>query len=213
MSNDALTKESLAEQVYNRLKHDITHQFMKPGEKIDINQLKDRFMVSQTPIREALLRLSQDGLVSFISNIRAEVVQMDKKMILETGDMQLMLDCKAIELAMQNNILGLTEELEYHVGMHEKSLSMDEEYWFHANQVHAVFYKYADNSLLNRLEAQINALSDMIFGEFILSRDHRLSGIEGHKAILECVKQNDVGKAQEALKLHWEATARYLVES
>jgi Transcriptional regulators len=211
MPKEALTKESLAEQVYNRLKHDITHRVMKPGEKIDINQLKDRFGVSQTPIREALLRLSQDGLVFFISNIGVEVVNLDRKMIMETADMLVMLDCKAIELAMQKDLPRLTEELEYHIKKHEESLHLEEEYWFHANQVHAVFYKYADNSLLNRMEAQIHALSDMIFGEFILSMEHRLKGIEGHKMILECVREKDVSKALDAMKRHWEVTVIELI--
>ena len=198
-----LEKKSLTDQIYDLLKQDITHNKIKQGQRIDINSLKERFHVSQTPIREALLKLERDGVVVLNANISVEVVMLDKKKIKEICDLICLLDCKAVELAMQLNLSKLVEELEYCVRKHEDSLLLDEDYWHYANKVHQVFYKYADNSLLSRMEAQIHTLSDMVFGEYSSNRENRINGIKAHKKILENVKSSDIKRAKEAMEQHW----------
>lgn len=211
MSIEIVTKASYTEQVYGKLKFDITRQIIKPGEKIDINSLKSRFNVSQTPIREALLKLERDGLVIFKSNIGVEVIQLNEKNIRETCEMLSLLDCKAIELAIKLNHKKLTEELEYHIREHEESMLLDEKYWEHANQVHRVFYKYADNDLLSRMENQAHAFSDMMFSEYIKNQNHRRSGVRDHKKIYEGVKNNNTEEAVHAMREHWSNSIKELI--
>jgi DNA-binding transcriptional MocR family regulator len=66
-SGDALhglTSESLADQAYRALREAIMSGALSPEEKITERGLADRLSVSPTPIREALRRLEQDGLVA-----------------------------------------------------------------------------------------------------------------------------------------------------
>ncbi len=55
--------ESLADQVYTLLKEQIGSGHFRPGERIYEQVLAQRFSISRTPIREALLKLESDGLV------------------------------------------------------------------------------------------------------------------------------------------------------
>ncbi len=58
------SKETLASLVYDRLRQDIITVAIEPGEKLHIRSLCDRFNVGLSPIREALSRLSTEGLVA-----------------------------------------------------------------------------------------------------------------------------------------------------
>ena len=55
---------TLASTVYDRLRGDILDGTLKPGEKLRAETLRERYGVGNSPIREALNRLSADGLVS-----------------------------------------------------------------------------------------------------------------------------------------------------
>lgn len=48
------TKLTLTEQIYQTLYQDIIKQRLRCGQKLTLKELKERFGVSQTPIREAL---------------------------------------------------------------------------------------------------------------------------------------------------------------
>jgi GntR family transcriptional regulator, carbon starvation induced regulator len=53
-----------ASHVYALLRRDIVHNQLKAGEKLRVENLAERYRVGATPVREALNRLSAEGLVS-----------------------------------------------------------------------------------------------------------------------------------------------------
>ena len=55
---------SIADEVYRSIRAAIVRQQLKPGERVTETALADTFNVSKTPVREALLRLHEVGLVS-----------------------------------------------------------------------------------------------------------------------------------------------------
>ena len=55
---------TLASSVYDRLRGDILSGSLPPGEKLRTEALRARYEVGNSPIREALNRLSADGLVT-----------------------------------------------------------------------------------------------------------------------------------------------------
>ena len=58
-----LVRVTLAEQLHEQLKESIIDQTRPPGSRMNIDALAREFGVSSTPIREALARLEQEGLV------------------------------------------------------------------------------------------------------------------------------------------------------
>ncbi|MFI5015871.1 MAG: GntR family transcriptional regulator, partial [Hyphomicrobiales bacterium] len=59
---------SLTERAYRRLRSEILHGDLMPGERLRAAYLQDRFHLGLTPIREALTRLSSENLVELESN-------------------------------------------------------------------------------------------------------------------------------------------------
>ncbi|NEY90225.1 GntR family transcriptional regulator [Tabrizicola oligotrophica] len=66
-----------ARLVYDTLRDEILSLTLAPGETIDEAALADRLAMSRTPIREALVRLAADGLVSMLPNRSTIVAPID----------------------------------------------------------------------------------------------------------------------------------------
>lgn len=63
--------------VYDTLREEILTLTLQPGAPIDEISLADRLSMSRTPIREALVRLASDGLVTLLPNRSTVVSQID----------------------------------------------------------------------------------------------------------------------------------------
>ncbi|NIE73100.1 GntR family transcriptional regulator [Pantoea sp. Tr-811] len=79
-------KATGASRVYAVLRDEILTMKLAPGTALDEIGLSERFDLSRSPIREALVRLSGDGLVSILPNRSTIVSQMDFRRIPEFLD-------------------------------------------------------------------------------------------------------------------------------
>ena len=57
-----ISRKTLSEQIHDMLREEILTQEIPCGEKLTIRQLQQRFGTSSTPVRDAMVRLAQDGL-------------------------------------------------------------------------------------------------------------------------------------------------------
>ena len=62
------TKGSSSKNVYDTLRTEILELKLSPGQMLDETTLAERFDMSRSPVREALIRLSADGLVVTLPN-------------------------------------------------------------------------------------------------------------------------------------------------
>lgn len=63
--------------VYDAVKHDILMMTLAPSEPLDETRLSHRFAMSRTPVREALVRLAAEGLVTTLPNRNTIVAPLD----------------------------------------------------------------------------------------------------------------------------------------
>jgi GntR family transcriptional regulator, carbon starvation induced regulator len=68
MPASAVIEVPLAEQTYRQLRAAVVRCEYEPGERLRVEELTRRFGVSNSPVREALNRLSEQGLVRAIEN-------------------------------------------------------------------------------------------------------------------------------------------------
>ena len=56
--------ELLSQKVYRTLKKEIVKGFLKPGIKLSENKIAKEMHVSRTPVREAMRKLTAEGLIT-----------------------------------------------------------------------------------------------------------------------------------------------------
>ena len=98
----SIKKHSLVDLVYERLREGIIQLQLPLGSKLNVNELQDKMGVSCTPIREAINRLQQEGLVVYKNNVGAHIISLEPHDILEIQQLAMTLHCAAIRLAMVN---------------------------------------------------------------------------------------------------------------
>lgn len=88
-------------EIFNELKRRIIEMEYKPGDIINEKVLIEEFNVSRTPVREAILKLSQIGLVVVKPRIGTYVSQIDLASVKHAYEIKKNLEGLAAELAAQ----------------------------------------------------------------------------------------------------------------
>ena len=91
---------TISEQVYEHLMQMILSMRLKPSEKIPEERIAKQFGCSRAPIREALKRLSHEGIVNIYPNRSAEIANYSDEQIEQIGVVRVFHDIMAIKLAL-----------------------------------------------------------------------------------------------------------------
>ena len=92
--------------VCNVLRERIVNLHYKPGEALNEKKLADEFQVSRTPVREALIRLAGENLVTIVAHSGARVSDINLRDLQELIELREMLERGVGRLAA----LNITEE-------------------------------------------------------------------------------------------------------
>ncbi len=65
------------QRVYEKVRENILQLVLSPGADIDESSLEREYGVSRTPVREALIRLASEGLITLLPNKGARVAPLD----------------------------------------------------------------------------------------------------------------------------------------
>ena len=86
---------SRADEVYEQLKRDVAEFKLVPGDRFTENELSERLGVSRTPVRQALLRLQQEGYVEVLFRTGWRVLPFDFDQFEQLYDLRMVLETTA----------------------------------------------------------------------------------------------------------------------
>lgn len=145
----AIQKRSLVDQVYERLRGDIIDLRLPLGSKVNVNELQDTLGVSCTPIREAINRLQQEGLITYENNVGARVLTLEPRDVAEITQLATTLHCAAAELALvhgdRTEMAGRLRRL-----CGEFTVATPDEQAHAVSRIIEVFYRNCGNRRLDR---------------------------------------------------------------
>lgn len=194
----------LRDEVYRSLREAIVTGALGPGEQLRDTELEDWLGVSRTPIREALLRLERDGLVSAQPGRRTTVAREDPQRVAQARDVAGALHELAARTAaplltgadharMDDANARLREALE--AADAPAAVAADE-------QFHAVLVARSGNTVLQENLDQVVALlrrtEHLHFG--------RLTGAASpaqHDQILAALRDGDAEEAARLTRINW----------
>lgn len=91
----------LSEQAFASLRRDVLFGEFEPGAKLKIDELQTSYGFSSSPLREALNRLSQEGLVKADERRGFRVAAISRADLADITHMRLLLDVQALRASVQ----------------------------------------------------------------------------------------------------------------
>jgi DNA-binding GntR family transcriptional regulator len=92
---------SLVEHAYRQIREDIIFARLLPGEKLRIEELRERYGLGSTPVREALSRLSATGLVEATSQRGFRVAPISEADLDDVTTMRVRLEAAALRESIE----------------------------------------------------------------------------------------------------------------
>lgn len=200
----SFSKPVLRDEVFLLIKEAILTGEISSGERISIGRLRQEIEASPTPIREALLKLEQEGFVSRLPKGGFIVSRFTKKEIEEIFDIRVLLETYAAGLAIHHIQKEDIQWLEKNIRESEKFILKNR--WSKVSVLNTEFHDYLNQLSKNdRLLFLIKALRDQIFqfrSAILRVPEKAKVSIEHHKKMIEAMKKKDGELLKQLIREH-----------
>jgi DNA-binding GntR family transcriptional regulator len=197
---------SIRDQVYESVRGDILASRYTPGEELQIDRLASEYGVSTTPIREALLRLTNVGLVVLSPNKGARVAPIDAEHTLHIFELRLLLETYAARQTMVRSPNLDLDSLEARVRQILSGTYQQQDYRETDLAVHEMLYEHLPNVLLKDIMRNLYQLSIRIryFAQEgrVINHEIVAAAADEHLAIISAFKLGSAEKVEEAVRQH-----------
>jgi len=206
--------KSLKEQAFDKLKELIITGALEPGELQNEKRLAEALGVSRTPVREALLELSREGMVAFVPGKGVEVCKLTTQQVREVFEIRRIIEGYVLKKIATRLTEADIKEIDENISNQEKMLSINERLGFieYDKQFHLYLASRIGNqqieSILDNLRDQMHLMGVRAIEDY--SRMKQV--IEEHRAIFAGLKEGNPSKAFNALIRHLENTEKTIAD-
>ncbi|MBX8476953.1 GntR family transcriptional regulator [Pseudomonas capsici] len=211
---------SLIEVALQQMKKSIICCELAPGEKLKVAELSQNYGLSSSPIREALNRLAQEGIVEASENKGFRVARLSVEDFQQITQLRRLLECEALAEAIrygddawEADVLGAFHRLnviEKRLG--SIAVALDDDWSVRHKAFHFALFSACPSAMLLRL---IDSLFDQAERYRRFSALHRK--VERHKGdehqqLIDAVLSRDVGASVELLGNHIGGTLTHVTD-
>ncbi|UOD51556.1 GntR family transcriptional regulator [Orrella daihaiensis] len=194
----------MSDRIRADLAEQISQGLLTPGDTIDENQIASRYDVSKTPVREALLQLKAQGLVSNLPRGGAIVAKMDLAQLLSLWEWLAEIEAIAVKLACERMS---AKELEALQQIHKQSQKFadkeDWDGWQAGNQqFHQALYTASRNVFLRQEVMRVRARTGVYRRHAFGALGATQTSYEQHGEILGFLTARDGESAAMAMRRH-----------
>lgn len=207
--------KSLEEEVFLRLEEDILGGVLKKGDSLTENSLATKLGASRTPIRGALHKLAEEGLIELVPNKGAMVIGVTAEDLIDIYTIRMRLEglasaeaAKKISEEDKKTLLDAVELSEFYIGKKdaERLKELD-------SQFHNTIYKASGNRLLDKTLSELHR-SIRGYRKLSLTVKDRLSAsVTEHRAIYEAIAAGDAEAADRLTSGHVAAALENLLST
>lgn len=194
--------KTVSEEVYEHLREELFAGNIAPGQWLREQEVAEALQVSRTPVREAIRRLAQEGLMVFSTNRGAQVRPTSLTEAEEVYAIRDRLEGMAAGLAAKNasplEVAGLREQLAFIAELADDDfvgqIRAD-------NEFHLSIATLSGNELLADM---IQRLNDRVTRAKVITRDVNVTTLarDQHVLIVDAIARSDAAAAEEAMRRH-----------
>jgi DNA-binding GntR family transcriptional regulator len=193
----------LSDKAYQLIRQKIITLELPPLSAIDEQALMEDLQLGRTPIREALQRLSSEGLVFFAPRRGIFVADISITDLQKIFELRLVLEGFCARLAAQRatpeqlaSMCQVIDELEHVPDGNSSALMVIDE------RFHQLLYEAGDNEFLAGILNRLHALSFRLWYLVLERLGDVRAAMEQHIDIAQALQERDGAKAEELLQQH-----------
>jgi len=206
--------KSLKEKAYDILKDLILTGRLEQGRLHNEKRLAEVLGVSRTPVREALLELSREGMVSFVPSKGVKVRKITVTQVQEVFELRRIIEGYIIKTIAKGLTPADLSKIEKIISKQERLASRDEEVAF--IETDKEFHLFMASKMGNQqIQTILQNLRDQIhlMGiRAIRDQSRSLQVLKEHHRIFAALKKRDAKKAHDELMRHLDNTEKILID-
>jgi DNA-binding GntR family transcriptional regulator len=209
-----VSRESMARQLTRALRQAIVTMQLSPGEMLSEQDLARRFGVSRSPVREALIKLSEAGLVRVLPQRGTQVVKISRTGVEDARFIREAVETAVVREAALKASSSVIAELNSSLARQrraqrsrttEEFLALDEEF-------HRLLAEAAGRPAAWQMIEDVKPPMDRVRFLDMSQATPRHMVVAQHEVIVDAIKARDPVAAEKAMRQHLSEILRTLPE-
>ncbi|MEW9613336.1 GntR family transcriptional regulator [Shinella sp. S4-D37] len=207
MSNASPLSGTIAERLLTAIRRDIVLGNLSPGSRLRVDELSKRYGTSHIPVREALLQLAGERLVTLEPHRGAVLRPVTAKFVADIHDTRAAIESMLVRRATVNISDAQLDHLAELTRRHEQAAAagVDERMSEANKQFHSFIAEVADNPEASYILDQGWDLVINLRNRFGLSEARIAEIVRQHWRIVEAVRSRDADLAARVVQEHCES--------
>jgi GntR family transcriptional regulator, carbon starvation induced regulator len=211
---------TIAESIYHRLRQDILWGQFAPGAPLRSDKLRARYAVGVSPLREALMRLVSERLVTLVGQRGFSVAPLTVYDVEDTMETRLVIEREALtrsiergDMAWETALVAAFHALSWHP-IPKQPGSSTEVWALHHRRFHMALLSACGSRWHIELAGLLFDQAErhrVLRSNFGPSKKLKRDTVREHKQIFEATLARDVKAANRALERHYRETAEQVV--
>lgn len=193
------------QEAYAKLRNWILDGTLAPGSQLKDKELAAQLGVSRTPVREAILRLEDEGLVKTKPNSSTLVSSIDFHDAFHLYSIVWTLERLALSQAFGSitdkhiqNMAETNERFLEKMKAKDRLSALEADYEFHS-----IYIKLSNNQELEKIISEIKTKLQRLDLYYFEKIKNALLSYDEHKQIIDALMCKDLPLAMEAVELNW----------
>jgi DNA-binding GntR family transcriptional regulator len=197
-----------APQVFERLREMILSLELTPGTVLSRTELANRYGLSQTPVRDALMKLGEEGLVDIYPQHATVVSQINVTSALQAHFLRRSIELEVVRTVAEQRDAVLMAQLRETIARQTELLDLKsyEQFSLLDQAFHRQMYEAAGVPQLWDLVRRLSGHIDRLRRLHLPVEGKTMAVVRDHAEIVDAIAKGDVEAAQAALRKHLSGT-------
>ncbi|RBY86811.1 GntR family transcriptional regulator [Blastococcus sp. TF02A-26] len=198
---------SLADTAYRQLRRSVLSGQRPPGSPLSVSALARDMGLSRSPVREAVQRLIHDGLATHVPHRGAQVVELDRRELMEIYEVKEPLEALASRLATARFSQADVERLEAMLVEQDRAVAgpvlAEESTLMELDRAfHSYIHRAAGNRVLCDTLAAWSSRTNLAFPSGWANPEYARLSVAEHHDIARAITSGDADEAERVTARH-----------
>ena len=199
-----------APQVFERLRDMILSLELAPGTVLSRAELASRYGLSQTPVRDALMKLGEEGLVDIFPQHATVVSQINVTSALQAHFLRRSIELEVVRTLSEQRDPALVAQLRATIARQTELHENYAQFVLHDQAFHRQMYEAAGVPELWNLVRRLSGHIDRLRRLHLPVEGKTMAVVRDHTEIVDAIEIGDASAAQAAMRKHLSGTLSQL---